>query len=94
MYLFDKTQNLGIKRSSTLSSLSHDLTNNKIINDEFYLSNINLTVKKGEFICIIGEVGSGKSSLIQAILNNMIIQQNVNTKIFVNGNISYVGQEA
>ena len=24
----------------------------------------------------------------------MIIQQNVNTKIFVNGNISYVGQEA
>ena len=94
LFLFDKTQNLGIKRSSTLSSLSHDLTNNKIINDEFYLSNINLTVKKGEFICIIGEVGSGKSSLIQAILNNMIIQQNVNTKIIVNGNISYVGQEA
>jgi ABC-type glutathione transport system ATPase component len=58
------------------------------------LSNINLTVTKGEFICIIGEVGRGKSFLIQAILNNMIIQQNVNTKIFVNGNISYVGQEA
>ncbi len=58
------------------------------------MSNINLTVTKGEFICIIGEVGRGKSFLIQAILNNMIIQQNVNTKIFVNGNISYVGQEA
>ena len=58
------------------------------------MSNINLTVTKGEFICIIGEVGRGKSFLIQAILNNMIIQQNINTKIFVNGNISYVGQEA
>ena len=58
------------------------------------MSNINYTVTKGEFICIIGEVGRGKSFLIQAILNNMIIQQNVNTKIFVNGNISYVGQEA
>ena len=58
------------------------------------MSNINLTVTKGEFICIIGEVGRGKSFLIQSILNNMIIQQNVNTKIFVNGNISYVGQEA
>ena len=58
------------------------------------MSNINLTVTKEEFICIIGEVGRGKSFLIQAILNNMIIQQNVNTKIFVNGNISYVGQEA
>ena len=51
-------------------------------------------MKKGEFICIIGEVGSGKSSLIQAILNNMIIMKNDNTKIIINGNISYVGQEA
>ena len=66
----------------------------KITNDEGYLNNINLTIKEGEFICIIGEVGSGKSSLIQAILNNMIILQNNNTKIIVNGKISYVGQEA
>ena len=66
---------------------------NKIINDEGYLNNINMTIKQGEFICIIGEVGSGKSSLIQAILNNMIIQNN-NAKIIVNGKISYVGQEA
>ena len=36
------------------------------------LRDINLTVKKGEFVCIIGEVGSGKSSLLNAILNNMI----------------------
>ena len=68
--------------------------NTKIIKDEFYLNDINLTVKQGEFICIIGDVGSGKSSLIQAILNNMIIEQNPNTKIIVNGKISYVGQEA
>ena len=26
------------------------------------LKDINLTIKKGEFVCIIGEVGSGKSS--------------------------------
>ena len=36
------------------------------------LRDINFTVKKGEFVCIIGEVGSGKSSLLNAILNNMI----------------------
>ena len=74
------------------SSLSFK-DSNKIMNDG-YLNNINLTVKEGEFICIIGEVGSGKSSLIQAILNNMIILQNKDTKIIVNGKISYVGQEA
>ena len=36
------------------------------------LRDINFTVKKGEFVCIIGEVGSGKSSLLNALLNNMI----------------------
>ena len=77
---------------STSSSFPNE--SKKIINDEIYLNNINLTIRQGEFICIIGEVGSGKSSLIQAILNNMIILQNNDTKIIVNGNISYVGQEA
>ena len=96
LFLFDKQENnmLNKSLSSSTISLKSDSFSNKIMNDEFYLSNINLTVKKGEFICIIGEVGSGKSSLIQAILNNMIIKQNNNTKIIVNGNISYVGQEA
>jgi len=37
------------------------------------LKKINIDIKKGEFVGIIGEVGSGKSSLIQAIMNNLII---------------------
>ena len=86
---FDKVNKLN---NSTIPLINND--SRKIINDDGYLNNINLTVKEGEFICIIGEVGSGKSSLIQAILNNMIIQQKNNTKIIVNGKISYVGQEA
>ena len=96
IFLFDNKGNNIDNTSSSLSSLNlnQESFTNKMINDEFYLNNINLTVKKGEFICIIGEVGSGKSSLIQAILNNMIIKSNTNTKIIVNGNISYVGQEA
>ena len=36
------------------------------------LSNINLQIKKGQFIAIIGDIGAGKSSLVQAILNNLI----------------------
>ena len=95
IFLFDNKGNNIINESSiSSSSINQEAFTNKMINDEFYLNNINLTVKKGEFICIIGEVGSGKSSLIQAILNNMIIKSNNNTKIIVNGNISYVGQEA
>ena len=33
---------------------------------------MNLKIFKGEFVCIIGEVGSGKSSLLSAILGDMI----------------------
>ena len=55
------------------------------------LKDINLEIKKGEFVCIIGEVGSGKSSLLQAILNNLL-PMSPNTKTIVNGEISYVSQ--
>lgn len=37
------------------------------------LKNINLEIKKGEFVGIIGEIGSGKSTLINAIMNNLIL---------------------
>ena len=55
------------------------------------LKNINVEIKQGEFISIIGEVGCGKSSFLQAILNNMLPLSG-NSRIYVNGSISYVSQ--
>ena len=37
------------------------------VNDYIVLSDVNLTVKKGEFIYVIGRVGSGKTSLIKTL---------------------------
>lgn len=62
------------------------------------LSDVNISIKKGEFVGIFGEVGAGKSSLIQAIMNNLIIipsdsDQNLNkNKIIINGDIAYSAQ--
>ena len=36
------------------------------------MKDISFNVKKGEFICVIGDVGSGKSSLLNAINGDMI----------------------
>ncbi len=35
--------------------------------DHLVLTNVNLTVKKGEFVYLVGKVGSGKSSLIKTL---------------------------
>ena len=55
------------------------------------LNNINIEIKKGEFVCIIGEVGCGKSSLLHVFLNSLL-PVTANSKIYVNGSISYVSQ--
>ena len=55
-------------------SSEHDL---KLI-ENIQVKDLNLKIHKGEFICVIGEVGSGKSSLISAILGDMIyLDQNM-----------------
>lgn len=60
----------------------------------FILSNVDLKIKKGEFIGIFGEVGSGKSSLFHAILNNLKIinKQQAKEDIVINGELSYYSQ--
>jgi ABC-type lipoprotein export system ATPase subunit len=56
------------------------------------LKNINLEIKFGEIVCIIGQVGAGKTALLDLILDEMMLDSNKEKKIkfFVNGNIAYV----
>ena len=53
------------------------------------LTNINMEINEGEFVAIIGENGSGKSSLIKCILGLNKIQKG---KITVNDRIGYLPQ--
>jgi ATP-binding cassette, subfamily C (CFTR/MRP), member 4 len=57
---------------------------------ELTLSNLDLRVQPTTTVAIIGKVGAGKSSLIQAILGELAIESG---KIEVNGVISYASQE-
>ena len=60
-------------------------------NENILLNNIFFSVKKSEFVAIIGSMGSGKSSLINAILNNFKIYLK-GPKPIINGEISYCSQ--
>ncbi|XP_020011029.2 ATP-binding cassette sub-family C member 12 [Castor canadensis] len=55
------------------------------------LHNINFAVRKGKVLGICGNVGSGKSSLIAALLGQMQLQKGI---VAVKGPLAYVSQQA
>ncbi|XP_052280041.1 ATP-binding cassette sub-family C member 5-like [Dreissena polymorpha] len=57
----------------------------------FQLSDIELEVRKGQLIGICGSVGSGKSSLMSAILGRMMLAKG---HLAVSGTVAYVAQQA
>lgn len=54
------------------------------------LVDISLLIKPGTFCCVIGDVGAGKSSLLQILLKELPLTMG---KLVVNGTISYASQE-
>ncbi|XP_025834708.1 probable multidrug resistance-associated protein lethal(2)03659 isoform X5 [Agrilus planipennis] len=54
------------------------------------LTNVNLRVKKGSLVAVIGPVGSGKTSLLHVILKELPVMQG---NVDVNGVVSYASQE-
>lgn len=53
------------------------------------LSNINLELKKGHLDCIVGRVGSGKSSVLQAILGDLY---KLDGEVKIHGKVAYASQ--
>ena len=61
------------------------------------LKGINLKIKKGEHIGIIGEVGSGKTCLLNSIINNLAVlnkKDNEGGNIQLSGKVSFVSQNS
>ena len=83
----DKKIEFGRKKTSDSNFLSFSYELNK----DILLNDISLTIKKGEFIAILGNTGSGKSNLINSILNNYKLISS-NNPIIINGNLSYAPQ--
>lgn len=54
------------------------------------LVDINLSVKKGELLAVVGRVGAGKSSLLSAVLGEMT---KMDGRVTVRGTVAYCGQQ-
>ncbi|EWC47816.1 hypothetical protein DRE_03016 [Drechslerella stenobrocha 248] len=65
--------------------------NREWADDKDALKNIDFEAKKGELSCIVGRVGQGKSSLLQAILGDLWKK---NGSVTVKGAVAYVAQHS
>ena len=87
----------GLKTNLVYSKDEHDFRKTSIFttigeNKEIVLlKNINLKVLKGEFVAILGPTGSGKTCLVNAILNNYSLIS-CDSNPIINGVISYTPQ--
>jgi|GEM_PF-2458700 len=70
----DSKSYMSEKPASIKDDLSHTLTFTNVsyrypLTDKYVLKNINVTIKKGQHVAIVGANGSGKSTFIKLILN-------------------------
>ena len=62
----------------------------------FHLEDVSLQIRRGEFVGVCGAVGSGKSSLLLAMLGELwgMKRARLRPHAFVSGRVAYVAQEA
>ncbi|XP_030721180.2 ATP-binding cassette sub-family C member 2 [Globicephala melas] len=60
-------------------------------NSEVTIQDVNLDIMPGQLVAVVGTVGSGKSSLMSAMLGEM---ENVHGHITVKGTVAYVPQQS
>ncbi|RLV92365.1 Bile pigment transporter 1 [Spathaspora sp. JA1] len=64
--------------------------------EPYTLKNINFSVNKGELSCIVGKVGSGKTSFLHALLGQLIITKGNKSSsplVSISGSIAYCSQQ-
>lgn len=59
--------------------------------DSPVLKDVNLNVTKGSLVAVVGSVGSGKSSLLSAILGNL---EKISGSVDIQGQLAYVPQQS
>ncbi|KAJ2685747.1 hypothetical protein GGH99_003673, partial [Coemansia sp. RSA 1285] len=79
-----------LKRKETFVKVKNG-TFGWLSSDEPSLTDINIECKRDELVAVVGRVGSGKSSLVSAVLGDMVKSEG---SVTVQGAIAYVPQQA
>ncbi|CAG8727944.1 8123_t:CDS:2, partial [Racocetra persica] len=77
--------------SLTPADLAENLENSLPLSPKSHLRNINVSIPHGKLIAVVGSVGSGKSSLLSALVGEM---KKVKGDVLFGGNVGYCPQTA
>jgi ABC-type multidrug transport system fused ATPase/permease subunit len=67
-------------------------SNEESLNETFSLDSISLEIHRGALVAIVGEVGSGKTSLLEALLGNLCMEPG-SGPIEIDGRFAYCSQK-
>ncbi|XP_060552552.1 ATP-binding cassette sub-family C member 5-like [Ruditapes philippinarum] len=89
--ILDQSSQVNVDKFAKRSSVTSLDSSRRESISNFALSDINFEVKQGKLVGICGSVGSGKSSLMSAVMGRMLLQKG---HLAVNGDVAYVAQQA
>lgn len=79
-----------VQGDELISVVHGEFSWNTKANAEATLVDINLSLKKGELLAVVGRVGAGKSSLLSAVLGEMTKTEG---RVTVRGTVAYCSQQ-
>lgn len=88
-YIYDEIKKIGIKKKSPNKNNKFSLFGAKHHN----LKNIDVEIPLGEFVCVTGVSGSGKSSLVNEVIYPILARETRSSKIKVGDFYQYRGVE-
>ncbi|GIL66378.1 hypothetical protein Vafri_19915, partial [Volvox africanus] len=90
----------GLEDATIRADLSSSSTSTSApgVTGGFILGSLDLRVRPGELVCVVGRVGSGKSSLLSAALGEMELVEELDSQrgdvVGLGGRVAYVAQQA
>lgn len=86
---------IDVNKASFSWEMPQDSKSGELQETKMVLKDISFKVYHGELVAVVGKVGSGKSSIIQALIENLhLIKTSETSRVAVSGQVAYVSQEA
>ena len=84
---------ISVKNSSFSWEIINSSKDGELQETRRVLKDINVEIEKGELVAVVGKFASGKSSFLQALIQNMVLVPGDDSAVKINGTVAFCSQE-